>query len=539
MPARETSGERRTCLLAMVLEYKKLTERYLVLAAPLKGQLPVGADERFSPEFDELEKELAREHAFHDCTNVDWERVLEQGTTFLTTQSKDLRVATWLAWALYQGESFRGLIAGLSLLRQLCMRYWPDIHPLKPRRPYSAGFFKVEVDSSYLKFGKIVIQGASGVLPDGTYFEHRHDHQALTLDVPHNTCDTPVYLGLPLASGSPVDTRSPEQTDALARYLSHDMEVPDSNAGSHTISPLTCARPALQLLLGDHKEDSAFVKLKLCHVQGMDNSTAVILKAGFEPSYLHFQASKGLMACVEQVLNQLNSRGEAIASRMRSTGQIGGAELGDFMMLQLINRAELLLRHALATDQVHPEDVYRSLLALLGDLSSFSPERRPAAARHAYNHRDQLAGFITLREDICQVLSLVLEQHAVELGLEQHKYGVQVARLEDPSFLHNGYFVLVAGAQCDMDELRQRLPQHLKIGTVNSIRELVNRHLPGIKLSPLSAAPRQIPYHTQKTYFKLELSAKDTADLESARGFAFHLSGEFVALDLQFWAIRN
>lgn len=406
-------------------------------------------------------------------------------------------------------------------------------------RPYSAGFFQVEVDSSYLKFGKVVIRAASGVLPDGTYFEHCHDHQALTLDVPHSTYDMPVYLGLPLASGSPVDTRAPDQTDAMARYVSHELDVPDSNAGTHTTSALTCARPALQLLLGDRRGDSAFVKLKVCHVQGMDNHTTVVLKAGFEPGYLHFHASKGLVACVEQVLNQLNSRGEAIASRMRSTGQIGGAELGDFMMLQLINRSELLLRHAMATDQLHPEEVYRALLALLGDLSAFSTERRPQTALNAYSHLDPLKCFVTLRDEVCKVLSLVLEQHAVELHLEQHKYGVQVARLEDPSFLHNGYFVLVAGAQCEMDELRQRLPQHLKIGTVNSIRDLVNRHLPGIRLNPLAVAPRQIPYHTQKTYFTLELSAQDTADLESARGFAFHLSGEFTGLDLQFWAIRN
>ena len=405
--------------------------------------------------------------------------------------------------------------------------------------PYSSGFFNLEMDTSYLKLTKVVVRVASGVLPDGSYFEQAQDHQALTLDVPHNTYDQPVYLGLPLVSGSQVETRSTEQTDALARYLSHEAQVADSNAGTHTTSKLSCARPDLQLLLGEQQRDSAFVKLKVCHIQGVDNNNTVILESGFQPSYLHFHAGKELAACVEQVLNQLNSRGEAIANRMRSTGQIGGAELGDFMMLQLINRSELLLRHYLAIDQVHPEQVYRSLLTLLGDLSAFSSERRPSAVHITYDHRDQLKGFLKLRDEIGQVLALVLEQHAVELHLEQHKYGVQVAHLEDPSFLQSGYFVLVAHAQCEMDELRQRLPQHLKIGTVNTIRDLVNLHLPGIKLSPLPVAPRQIPYHTQKSYFKLELSAQDVTELESSRGFAFHLSGEFTALDLQFWAIRN
>lgn len=403
--------------------------------------------------------------------------------------------------------------------------------------PYSSGFFDLQLDTLHLKYTKVLVRVASGILPDGSYFELQQ--QNLTLDIPHTAYDLPVYLGLPLASANTVQTRSPSQTDTLARYLSHEAEVADSNAASNTSSAMTCARPDLQLLLGEQAQDSAFLKLKVCHVQGVDNNRTVILESGFQPSFLHFHASEPLTACVEQVANQLNSRGEAIADRMRSTGQIGGAELGDFMMLQLINRSELLLRHFLAMDQLHPEQVYRSLLTLMGDLSAFSSIRRPNALHARYDHQAQLGSFEQLRDDISQVLSLVLEQHAIELPMEQHKYGVQVARLEDSSFLHSGYFVLVAHAQCEMDELRQRLPQHLKIGTVNTIRDLVNLHLPGIKLSPLPVAPRQIPYHTQKSYFKLELTGQDVTELQSARGFAFHLSGEFTALDLQFWAIRN
>ena len=405
--------------------------------------------------------------------------------------------------------------------------------------PYSWGLFNLEVDTSYLRQAKVLVRAASGIMPDGTFFEHTHDRQALTLDVPPNAYDVPVYLGLPLISGSQVETRDATQTDALARYLSHDLDVTDSNAGAHTTNAMSCARLDLQLLLGEQRRDSAFVKIKLCHIQGVDNNNIAILQSGFLPSHLHVHACKSLVECVEQVLNQLNSRGEAIADRMRSTGQIGGAELGDFMMLQLINRSELLLRHSLAMDQLHPEQLYRSLLTLVGDLSAFSSARRPEAVLVGYDHQDQLGCFLKLRDEISQVLSLVLEQHAVELSLEQHKYGVQVARLEDPSFLKNGYFVLVASAQCEMGELRQRLPQHLKIGTVNSIRDLVNLHLPGIKLSPLPVAPRQIPYHTDKSFFKLELSIQDISDLESSRGFALHLSGEFTALELQFWAIRS
>ncbi|WP_341477050.1 type VI secretion system ImpA family N-terminal domain-containing protein, partial [Pseudomonas viridiflava] len=35
----------------------------------------------------------------------------------LRDQSRDLRVACWLAWALYKDEAFPGLLAGIGMLR--------------------------------------------------------------------------------------------------------------------------------------------------------------------------------------------------------------------------------------------------------------------------------------------------------------------------------------------------------------------------------------------------------------------------------------
>ena len=89
------------------------------------------------------------------------------------------------------------------------------------------------------------------------------------------------------------------------------------------------------------------------------------------------------------------------------------------------------------------------------------------------------------------------------------------------------------------EELRQNLPSHLKAGAVEQIRQLVNLHLPGIRVRPLPVAPRQIPFHANKTYFVLEITAEERSQLERSGGFAFHVSGEFAGLDLKFWAIRN
>jgi type VI secretion system protein ImpJ len=244
-------------------------------------------------------------------------------------------------------------------------------------------------------------------------------------------------------------------------------------------------------------------------------------------------------SCIKEVISLLATRGDAIAARIQGSGASTGAQVGDFLMLQLINRAELILRHYLVQAQVRPERLYRELLSILGELSTFANDNKRAQLAVHYRHGDQGASFRGLMEGLRTVLSSVLEQHAIELVLQQRQYGVLVCPVSDLKLLGTATFILAATAQCDSEELRHRLPAHLKIGPVERIRELVNLHLAGIKVQPLPVAPRQIPYHAAKTYFMLELSPRDIAQLEQSGGFAFHASGEFAELELNFWAIRN
>lgn len=113
---------------------EKLSVHYLALAkTPVSKESFAGADVRFSNEYEALEREVGKAQSMHESGHVDWLKVLEASEALLRTQSKDLRVVAWLVWALYQCESFQGLLAGLGLLQHLCRHHWLDIHPLKNR----------------------------------------------------------------------------------------------------------------------------------------------------------------------------------------------------------------------------------------------------------------------------------------------------------------------------------------------------------------------------------------------------------------------
>lgn len=112
----------------------KFCTYYLELAqTPCSQSNFAGGDVRFSTEYETLEFELGKAQSIHGACQPDWQKVVATAEALLREQSKDLRVAVWLTWALHQRESFPGLLAGLKLLRHLCERHWPEVYPRKTR----------------------------------------------------------------------------------------------------------------------------------------------------------------------------------------------------------------------------------------------------------------------------------------------------------------------------------------------------------------------------------------------------------------------
>lgn len=112
----------------------QLSERYFQLVKlPITSESYSGNELRYSAEFEALEAELSKENMLHDTRPVDWEWMREKSEAFISSQSKDLRVLVWLAWSLFQSESYSGLQAGLSMLRYLCSNHWDEVYPEKNR----------------------------------------------------------------------------------------------------------------------------------------------------------------------------------------------------------------------------------------------------------------------------------------------------------------------------------------------------------------------------------------------------------------------
>jgi type VI secretion system protein ImpA len=96
-----------------------------------------GESMMFSSEFDEIQEarrfddpSLSQGEWVTDIKEADWGRARRICEEVLANKSKDLRVAGWLVEALGRTQGLAGLTEGYTLLKQLCEKFWSDIHPL-------------------------------------------------------------------------------------------------------------------------------------------------------------------------------------------------------------------------------------------------------------------------------------------------------------------------------------------------------------------------------------------------------------------------
>ncbi len=406
-------------------------------------------------------------------------------------------------------------------------------------RPHGWGLTDLQINTELLATGKFAVASCRGVLPDGTPFSVPEDApHPPPLELPENTRDCLVYLTVPVRQPGGIEVDAAEQEETVARYATSEFEAVDTNAGSETVSPLQVGKLRLRYQL-QTDELAGYICLGLARVVEVRTDKNILLDDKYIPPTLDCRVSTALSGFVSELQGLFHHRGEALAGRVSESGTRGAAEIADFLMLQLVNRYEPLMVHYAGVETLHPETFYAKAVQMAGELSTFTAANKRPPAFPEYRHDDLQATFAPVIAALRQSLSAVLEQTAIPIPLQERKYGIRVGQIQDRSLLTNAQFVLAVRADMKTETLRRQFPNHVKIGPVEQIRELVNVALPGIAVRPLPVAPRQIPYHAGVTYFELDRSSKYWKGLSQSGGMALHLAGDFSKVEMECWAIRE
>lgn len=405
--------------------------------------------------------------------------------------------------------------------------------------PHGWGIKELQMDRELLQTGKLAVTSCAGIMPDGTSFNLPDEADLpAPLDLTEEIDNAIVFLALPLQDARGMDIDFHGIGNGTLRYGVEDSEIRDSSGAADEPAQIQVGRLRFRLIL-EQEERSGYLCLGLMRVVQVGADKNVVLDEDFIPSCIDCKGAAKLSGFMSELQGLLHQRGEGLAGRVSESGRGGAAEIADFLLLQTVNRYEPLVTHLLKMPDLHPEMFYRLLLEMAGELSTFATEEKRPPTFPAYRQDALKESFEPVMATLRQSLSMVFERSATAIPLEERKYGIRVGKIADRSLLDEAMFVLAVNADVPAEALRRNFPAQIKIGPVETIRELVNRALPGIGLEALPVAPRQIPYHAGVTYFALDTKGAFWKELQKSGGLAFHVSGQFPGLDMAFWAIRR
>ncbi len=405
--------------------------------------------------------------------------------------------------------------------------------------PYAWGLAELVLDDTLLTLGRVGIARASGVLPDGTPFAiPQLDAPPAPLEISGDLKSELIYLALPLSREgvSEVDFGDAASQDTC-RLDAVEESVRDHTSASDEPASIQIGRLKLRLVRAKDLSD-AYAVIGVAEVNERRSDKQVLLERSYIPPAVVLDATDSLASSARLLHGLVSQRSQALAGRM---GQLssGVSELADFMMLQVLNRAEPLFRQHANAPNAHPWALYTDCLQLAGELSTFASSARRPPEFPLYRHDDLRGCFTPVISELRKMLSVVLEQNAIQIDLTERNHGVRTAVVPDLELVRSGVFMLAVNAQMPPEQLRQRFVAQTKVGPVDRIRDLVNLQLPGIGLQGLPVAPRQLPYHAGFFYFELERSSDLWRQFEKSGSLVIHTAGDFPGLELELWAIRQ
>ena len=404
--------------------------------------------------------------------------------------------------------------------------------------PYSWGFTELEIEQDLLSIGKLGLRRAAGVFPDGTPFRMPDDDPLPSaMDIRADVRDQAMFLCVPLRRPGAPDIERDARDEALARHGVREVEAPDTTASAGDTALLEVGEMRTCLLAANEVTEG-YACIPLAHVVECRADRHVVLDRQFIPTALDIRAAAPLSTFTTELLGLLHQRGEALRNRVTATGRGAAAEIAEFLMLQMMNRYEPVVADFASSDVVHPQELFRLCISMVGELSTFTSEHKRPPTLPTYRHERLRESFAPVCAALRAALSVVLEQTAVAIPIESKKFGISVATVSDRGLYDNAVFVLAAKGDLPAEELRRHFPAQLKVGPVERIRDLVNLQLPGVPVAAVPVAPRQIPYHAGWVYFELDQAHDLWAQLRTSGGIALHVSGEFPGLALELWAIR-
>jgi type VI secretion system protein ImpJ len=411
--------------------------------------------------------------------------------------------------------------------------------------PFDWGLTGLAIDRTALGNGRLQLEAASGVLPDGTPFAApERDRLPGPREIrPHfgdKQDGLTVEIGLPKARPRRAQVGPAAEPGAPGpRFASALETLPDDVEGASE-RDIELADTNLCVLfpdeaLGDHDHIPIAELTRTA-------SGGFALKPAFIPPCLAIGASERLMQLLRTNLEKLRGKSSSLSDMRRQRGGVAEFSVGDsanFWLLHSVNSYIPTLAHMVRHRSAHPEEAYLALVSLAGQLCTISMDLFPHDLPE-YDHGALGRTFADLDARLAPLLENVAPEVVIPIPLERKDELVSAGRLQDERlFEPKGALFVRARADVDGEELRRLLEKQMKIGAVDRIDFLIARARRGVEAAFVDDPPGPLPGKGNHLYFRIEREGEYWDEIAKAHNIAISTPPDVPGLKVELYGLRG
>ena len=401
------------------------------------------------------------------------------------------------------------------------------------------GFSGYELDAEALRNGTVALVHARGLFPDGLSF---HMPEFDELPEPRSILDAfpamedsmGLFLAVPERHADGLNCALSDAERSLAvRYIAEEKPLPDENTG-RDVKLIQLGRKNIRLLLSSEPAEG-LTTLPIARVR-RQGTGQFVYDEKFIPPALQISAAPPLMVLLRRLIDVLTEKCRTVAKPK----DLGSASVSGFSaegianawFLHCINASLGPLRHLCVSKRAHPEELFVELSRLAGALCTFSLDSNPTSLP-LYDHLHLEKCFEELDRHIRTHLELIVPSNCVRIPVSQAARYFYEGQIVDERTMNRSRWIF--GIRCKIGEadLIERVPRLVKICSRAFLPKLVERALPGLKLSHISVPPPSLSPRVEYQYFAIDKSGPCWEHMVKTREVALYIPGELPDPELE------
>lgn len=403
--------------------------------------------------------------------------------------------------------------------------------------PHSWGLTQLKFDDSLLALGKLAVVSAEGLFPDGTLFRVGYDpDRPVLLHLEKHHENNIIHMTVPPKVKGVVDSDDGKANQGI-RYQVVSTDIRDNHGiNNERIYPISTGLLKIELQ-PDSQLDDQLISIPIARIQDVHADGSVVLDASFGVPALDFNTNKHGMAELSNLAALMQKKAKQLALSIKSGKGNNAGTVVDLLMLQALNSWGAKLTVLAKQKPIHPYEIFKSLVSLNAEISTYTLADRLPAESHKYQHAGSAAILYRLIETARVLVSTSFKSSATSLPIQRKKFGISLVGLPNQSMAESSEFILAIKADISAENIHKLVTNKLKVGSVENIKDLVNLQLPGCTKDSLPVTPRQIPYHSGMHYFRLSPDAPMRASISRSSGIGLHVSGDVPGVEMELWVI--